>query len=128
MGLRFFLAELLCPPDYIIVPRIEHNNSFDLWCRVTDVYRWCAESNLLSTVTSWMLRRGDDEVLKNEPISIFRERLRRDFKDYVPIKVSTPKRKRYDIRELVAEINGTNRHEEIDFGPAVGNEFPNERK
>lgn len=31
---------------------------------------------------------------------------------------------RYSLDELVAGITKENRHEEIDTGPAVGNEFP----
>jgi hypothetical protein len=37
---------------------------------------------------------------------------------------ASPRRKRRDkLDELVASISPENRHEEIDFGPPVGNEF-----
>jgi len=39
------------------------------------------------------------------------------------VKVTKPrKRRRYDLEQLIGQITEENRHAEIDWGPAVGNE------
>jgi antitoxin MazE len=38
------------------------------------------------------------------------------------VKVTTRKRRRYDLEQLIDQITEENRHPEIDWGPAVGNE------
>jgi antitoxin MazE len=38
------------------------------------------------------------------------------------VKVTTRKRRRYQLEHLIAEINEENRHSEFNWGPPVGNE------